>query len=69
MQLCTTHHNIFPFSHIHEIEAVSEIKRVYEGGQFNIMFCCADCLRLVRRQSVQYGFVIEVADLKPERAL
>lgn len=63
MQLCTTHSKINPFTKIPDVNAVAEVKRVYENGQFNIMYCCADCLSVVRRQSAQYGFEIRVSDL------
>lgn len=61
MQLCSTHSKINPFTKIPDVSAVARIKRVYETGQFNIMYCCADCLSVVRRLSAQYCFNIEVS--------
>lgn len=60
MQLCSTHSKINSFTKIPDVSAVARIKRVYENGQFNIMYCCADCLSNVRRQAARYGFIIEV---------
>jgi len=60
MQLCTTHSKINAFTKIPDVDAVAQVKRVYDNGQFKIMFCCADCLSHVRRQAAQYGFDIDV---------
>jgi len=40
--------------------AVAKIKRVYESGQFNVMYACATCLSELRRMSSNYQFHIEV---------
>ena len=41
-------------------KAVAKVKRVFDGGGFNLMFACDDCLSELRRLSSNYKFEIEV---------